>query len=135
MASANDQNTITKLARASEDWMGEGCVNLLEWCGILPSPDSPWAIDRADSAARVAISTSVRHALRPRVWINPFSAAIHAILSWNWGNGNASGTTLWVHGRPTLVVAGTIADDGHAIWSDIVVPAEALELRRRQAVV
>jgi hypothetical protein len=46
-------------------------LDLLKWSRVLPSSDSPRAVDRADRAAGIAVTSTVCHALSTSVWIHP----------------------------------------------------------------
>jgi hypothetical protein len=68
VASSNNENAIPSVRRGR----GE-ILYLLIWCGILPSSDSPRAIDRTDSATSIAVSTTVCHA---------FGSCIRIVIGW-----------------------------------------------------
>ena len=44
--------------------------DLLERCGVLPSSDSARAVDGANRAAGIAVSSPMRHALGPSIRIH-----------------------------------------------------------------
>lgn len=46
-------------------------LDLLEWSRVLPSSDSPRAVDCADGAAGIAVTSSMCHALSTSVRIYP----------------------------------------------------------------
>lgn len=46
-------------------------LDLLEWSRVLPSSDSPRAIDCADRTAGIAVTPTMCHALSTSVWIYP----------------------------------------------------------------
>jgi hypothetical protein len=50
-------------------------LDLLEWSWVLPSSDPPRAVDCADCAAGIAVTSTMRHALSSSVWVHPVAIA------------------------------------------------------------
>lgn len=85
-----------------------GRGNSLEWGGIFSSANPPRAVDGANGAASIAVSSAVRHALRPGIRIE------RDLVGNGRHRGNGTGDVFARLGRGTNIVA-TRARVGKAV--------------------